>query len=110
MYGQRIKDLRIENNMKQADLAKMLNISQSTIVKYEKEQLEPNINTLRALADIFLCSIDYILGRESEDAMIVIDSASMQNDMELTFIKSLRKLPSQKKEKVMGFIAGLLEE
>ena len=110
MYGQRIRDLRIENNLKQADLAKMLNISQSTIVKYEKEQLEPNIIVLKKLADIFLCSIDYLVGRESEDAMIVIDSASTQTEMELKFIKSFRKLSNQKKEKAIGYVSGLLED
>ncbi|MDE6274933.1 MAG: helix-turn-helix domain-containing protein [Clostridia bacterium] len=110
MYGQKIRDLRIENKLKQDDLARMLNISQSTITKYEKEQLEPNIIILKKLADIFLCSIDYLVGRESEDAMIVIDSASMQNEKELTLIKSFRKLSAPKQEKVEGYIAGLLED
>ena len=110
MYGQKIKDLRIENNLRQEDLANMLNVSQSTIGKYENEQLEPNITTLKKLADIFLCSIDYLVGRESEDAVIVIDSASMQNERELTLIKTFRKLPTKKQEKAQGYIEGLLED
>ena len=110
MYGQKIRDLRIENKLKQEDLAKMLNISQSTIAKYEKEQLEPNITILKKLADIFLCSIDYLVGRESEDAMIIIDSASMQSEKELALIKSFRKLPMEKQEKATGYIEGLLQE
>ncbi len=107
MYGQRIKDLRIENNLKQIELAKLLNISQSAIVKYEKEQLQPNIDILNAIADIFNCTVDYILGRESEDGVVVIENLTFFKDNERVLLKSFRKLSTDKQDKVMGYIAAL---
>lgn len=109
MYGQRIKDLRIENNLKQIELAKLLNISQSAIVKYEKEQLQPNIDILNAIADIFNCTVDYILGRESEDGVVVIENLTFFKDNERVLLKSFRKLSTDKQDKVMGYIAALLD-
>ncbi|MCX4363059.1 MAG: helix-turn-helix transcriptional regulator [Clostridia bacterium] len=107
MYGQKIKDLRIENNLKQIELAKLLNISQSAIVKYEKEQLQPNIDILNAIADIFNCTVDYILGRESEDGVVVIENLTFFKDNERVLLKSFRKLSKDKQDKVMGYIAAL---
>ncbi len=107
MYGQKIKDLRIENNLKQIELAKLLNISQSAIVKYEKEQLQPNIDILNAIADIFNCTVDYILGRESEDGVVVIENLTFFKDNERVLLKSFRKLSTDKQDKVMGYIAAL---
>lgn len=109
MYGQKIKDLRIENNLKQIELAKLLNISQSAIVKYEKEQLQPNIDILNAIADIFNCTVDYILGRESEDGVVVIENLTFFKDNERVLLKSFRKLSTDKQDKVMGYIAALLD-
>ncbi|MDE6372583.1 MAG: helix-turn-helix domain-containing protein [Clostridia bacterium] len=110
MYGKRIKDLRIENNLNQSELAEMLHVSQSAVAKYENEQLEPNINMLEKIADVFICSVDYLLGRESEEGVIVIDGNSSQTEREQTLIKSFRKLPLHKQEKVIGYIAGIKEE
>lgn len=104
MYGERIKNLRKENNLRQVDLAKLLNISQSAMAKYEKEQLEPNIVILKKLSDIFLCSVDYIIGRESEDNVIVIDSATMQSENELILLKNFRQMSSQEQKKLLEYI------
>ncbi len=46
MYGNRIKILRIENGITQAELAKIIDTTASTIGKYEREQLEPNIEII----------------------------------------------------------------
>lgn len=62
-----IKNLRIKNNKKPEDLAKMLCISQQAYYKYEKEINEPNIENLCKLADLYNVSLDYLVGREFKD-------------------------------------------
>ena len=59
----RIKELRLEKNLSQNDIAKVLGCNQTAVGKYEREQLEPNISTLMKLADFFNVSIDYLLNR-----------------------------------------------
>lgn len=59
----RLKELRLEKNLYQKDVASVLGIDRTTYVKYEREQSEPNYDTLQQLADFFDVSIDYLLGR-----------------------------------------------
>ena len=59
----RIKELRIQNNMKQSDVAKLLKCATTAISKYELGQLDISSSTIIALCDIFSCTADYLLGR-----------------------------------------------
>ena len=61
----RIKELRHKKELTQKELATMLKLNQTAIGKYERGELEPCIATLQQLADIFDCSIDYIVGRKN---------------------------------------------
>lgn len=62
MFGQRIKELRQEKGLTQMQLAELLFTTQSTIGKYEREELQPNIEALKKLCKVFEVSSDYILG------------------------------------------------
>lgn len=58
----RIKDLRTDADMKQADLAARLNIARSVISKYELNQVDLSTDTIRQLCEIFHVTADYLLG------------------------------------------------
>ena len=58
----RLKDLREDKDLTQADLAKILNISQTNYSKYELEKINIPIDTLKKLAIYYNTSLDYILG------------------------------------------------
>ncbi|MBQ8343246.1 MAG: helix-turn-helix transcriptional regulator [Clostridia bacterium] len=62
MYGQRIKELRIERCLSQTQLAQALNTTQRTISKYELEQLDLNTHTIISLCEFFNVTADYLLG------------------------------------------------
>lgn len=62
----RIRELRKNKKLTQADLAKFLNVSDRTVGFYETEERDPDTNTLKKLADFFNVSIDYLLGRTGE--------------------------------------------
>jgi|GEM_PF-2136463 len=67
-FGGRLRRLREEKDLKQTELAKLLNLeSSSTISQYENESLNriPDAHILKRIADIFDCSTDYLLGRTS---------------------------------------------
>ena len=51
--GQQIRTMRLSRGMTQADLAKAINQSQSSIAMYENGKREPDFETLEALADVF---------------------------------------------------------
>ena len=66
--GQKIKKLRIENNLTQKDLADRLYVTFQTVSKWENDENEPDVATLRELAKLFDCSLDYLL---SEDDKVI---------------------------------------
>lgn len=62
-FGDRLKELREEKELKQAELANLFNISPSTIGMYEQNRRTPDFALLNSIADYFGVSVDYLLGR-----------------------------------------------
>ena len=60
---QRIRDLREDNDLKQRQLAEMLNCSQQVYSNYELGQRDIPTDILIKLADFYKVSIDYLLGQ-----------------------------------------------
>lgn len=60
----RLVKLRKFNGYTQWDVAEILDISRSTLSKYEKGILEPNLENLIKLADLYKVSCDYLLCRD----------------------------------------------
>ena len=61
--GAIIAELRMDRNMKQEDLAAILNISRSALANWESGNRRIDIETLVVIADFFGVSWDYLLGR-----------------------------------------------
>ena len=61
MYD-RIRDLREDKDLNQSQVAKILNISQSTYSRYENGNLDVPTEVLIALSKLYNVSVDYILG------------------------------------------------
>ena len=59
----RLRDIRMEKRMNQADLAKLLNVSSMTVSRYESGGSDIDSTTVCKLCEIFGCSADYLLGR-----------------------------------------------
>lgn len=57
----RLRGLREDRDLTQADMAAVLNISQSTYSDYELEKINIPIISLRKLSEYFQTSVDYIL-------------------------------------------------
>ncbi|MCC0678497.1 MULTISPECIES: helix-turn-helix domain-containing protein [unclassified Clostridioides] len=62
MIGAKLKQLRIKNNLKQSDLAKILDITQGAIGMYENDQRTPPAESIVKLAEYFNVTTDYLLG------------------------------------------------
>jgi transcriptional regulator with XRE-family HTH domain len=62
-FGERLAYLRNQRRLSQAELARLLNLGQSTIAMYEKNKRSPDHHSLIRLANFFGVSTDYLLGR-----------------------------------------------
>lgn len=61
-FKDRLRELRTARGLNQMQLAKMLNISQSAVAKWELGKTEPTASAIIKLAKFFDESTDYILG------------------------------------------------
>ena len=62
----RLRDLREENEMSQAEMAKLLKCSQQTYSRYELHTTEIPLQSLIFLAEYYDTSVDYLLGITSQ--------------------------------------------
>ncbi|GAB6734899.1 helix-turn-helix domain-containing protein [Streptococcus uberis] len=84
----RLKELRKEKGLTQAELAKVLNTNQSQYGKYENGKTNLSLENSKILADFFGVSVGYLLGDETK---IPINT----NTEILKQLKSINQLKSQ---------------
>ncbi|MBC6300333.1 helix-turn-helix domain-containing protein [Listeria booriae] len=92
--GNRLKELRKSKNMTMEELAHQLakytenTVSKSVISRWENDSMEPRGYTLRAYAQVFNVTLDYLLGMEeeqkSENIIETIAAHSKDRDAKLT--------------------------
>ena len=63
MIFNNLKSIRVDRDIKQKDIAKILNVSQNTYSQYETGVIALTAEVLVKLADYYDVSADYILGR-----------------------------------------------
>lgn len=76
MVADRIKQLRVSNNMTQADLAKKLNITRSSVNAWEMGISTPSTAYIVELSQLFKVSTDYLLGLSNN---ITLDVSTLSN-------------------------------
>lgn len=98
----KIKELRKENKKNQTEIAKYLNIAQTTYSGYELETSEPTIDTLCKLADYYNVSLDYLVGREHANEF------SYLSEQEKIIIATFRKMNNENKLRYIAEGQGIL--
>lgn len=107
----RLKELRLDKGLKQSELANILMTTQATIGKYERGDLEPNLDFLKRLADFFEVSTDYLLGREDDFGVIQAKNPSEElTGEEKQLLQAFRKLNTKNRMHVVAYAEVRLEE
>ena len=65
-FGKKLKELLEERDTTQKEFAQILNVAPSTISSYVQNAREPDVETLRRIADYFDVSLDYLLSDKQE--------------------------------------------
>lgn len=102
--GKRIKELRIENNLTQEELAEQLGVSFQAVSRWENDLTYPDITLLPILANMFDVTVDYLLDvdvmkKETEINEIIEEYFELLNqgkiDENLILLEdSLKKYPN----------------
>ena len=62
--GERLQEQRLLRNFSQKEVSKSIGVSASIISNYESGERTPSVEILVALARLYHCSTDYLLGFE----------------------------------------------
>lgn len=83
--GNKIKKYREANKMTQKDIAEILEVEPGTISKYESGMIEPNIESLKRLAETFNITVDELIKEEKFDVskINVLETLREQKEMGL---------------------------
>lgn len=62
IFAVRLRELRMENNKTQKQLAEILNTTDDSVFSWENGRSEPSIEMIRRICKYFEVSADYLLG------------------------------------------------
>lgn len=100
----RLKELRQRNKLTQVELAKALSIGVVTYNRYELGLREPDIETMKILANYFHVSVDYLIGNEQPNKL---DMTSL-SDTKRKCIEDIQKMSDAEVEAISHYIDGML--
>jgi len=102
-FNEVLKELRTSRNVTQAELAKAIGVSASTIGMYEQGVREPNFEIEEKIADYFNVSLDVLRGKEEKSKTFV------QAFMENTLNGQYQKLTKPNQARLMSYCQALLD-
>lgn len=76
----KLKELRMSQNLSQADVAKKLGISPSIVSGYETGERTPSTENLLALSYLYKCSTDYLLGKSNDKPTVTLDTDGLTTE------------------------------
>lgn len=101
MFKDRLRCLREQQEFSQADVCQRLGISSSSYSRYECGTNEPNLETLKKLAMLFDCTVDYLLKVDGSvaDTDKVVDLSDFILNGKYTIFS---KFPSKRDRKIIN--------
>lgn len=84
--GERLQKKRQLLKLSQKEVAAAIGVSASIISNYESSERVPSVENLMALAGLYRCSVDYLLGIQSNNYFNI--DTSMLTDKQLQLLQS----------------------
>ncbi|MDO4670482.1 MAG: helix-turn-helix domain-containing protein [Aerococcus sp.] len=97
-FGQRLRQLRQKQGLRQQDLAVQLQVSKPTISAYENETREPGLKMCQKMAHFFNVSLDDLVGDKPSVTQTIDLKMLLNSKTKLTYDK--RPLSKQEVERI----------
>lgn len=97
IFGERVKELRLKNNITQGELAEEMGMTATGVSYWESGKAMPNTSTLLKLSDYFNVPIAYLIGEDSN------------TDKEQLLFRKIDKVDENKKELLMNILNNTIE-
>ena len=96
--GERIKNLRKQNNLLQEELGKKIGVARQTIASWESDRTLPNVEYTNRMASVFDCDITAITGTDMQHRLETHDSE------EFLLLENYRKADPETRKMVMRIL------
>lgn len=93
-FSKNLKFLREQSKLSQNKLAELSNVNQTTIARWENEEISPSLDNIYDVADVLKVSIADLTGRDLTEQQPVFD------ELELLFSKNKGILTDDDKETI----------
>lgn len=100
-----LKIIRKNSNLTQAEVAKKLDIPNTTYATYEQNKATPSVSMLIKIADFFKCSIDYLLGHQTKGVMY-LDGMS---ETQLKLVELVKIMTPPQASFALGYFSDMLQ-
>jgi len=105
-FGARLKDLRIQKRLSQAELGSRIGVKAPHIGRYERGSSRPSAKYLKLLADCLDVSTDYLYDGNEEDAAV----ADLKDQELVTLFKEVDQLSNEEKELVKKMVGLVVKQ
>lgn len=114
MLGKRIREERQKLNLTQEELGNKCGVTKYTISLYESGKSTPNDEIKGIMADLFDCTIDYLLGRSDLKNNVIIEGNKLPKELRDIGIEYLEvakemedaEIPPEDIKKIIDIIKG----
>jgi transcriptional regulator with XRE-family HTH domain len=107
IFMERLKMLREERKISQQKLAIQIGMNQQNIHRYENGFNEPDIHTLKLLANFFNTSVDYLVGNTDVRNKIEHVQTFDLNRCEARLMDGYRELPQNAQKGIHALLDAL---
>ncbi len=100
-FGNRLKNIREEKNIKREDLASKIGTSAAIIGRYERNERTPSVDIAKKIAEAMEVSLDYLAG----------DSSTIIKDKKMLYrIELIEKANPDYKERILYMLDLMLKD
>jgi transcriptional regulator with XRE-family HTH domain len=105
-FAEKLRTLRRQKNLTQAELGKLIGIHYNHIGRYERGQAKPSAETLYKIANVLDVSGDYLLGKSSSEA--TPNQALFKDEELFQIFQKSQNLPNKDLEVIKTLIEAFL--
>ncbi len=96
----RLRQLRLDKQLRQEQVARLVGVSKGAISAYETDIRQPSYDILIRLANLYRVSVDYLLGR-TDDRTLDISGLTAREVAMITELVASMSAKNQKLEEYM---------
>ena len=103
IFFKRVHDLRVDNDLKQKEIAKILKVNINTYPHWESGMYETPIEMMDKLSKLYNCSIDYLTGLSNEHGAFLKKFNSEEMFIRLKRLRKENNLSQAEIGNILGF-------